>query len=146
MKLDLLALRSLILAAALFGLALLATWGVVSAGLEDVLVPTPKTTAEEFLRAMKAHRYSGAHEFLSAQLSEEISEENLRELGGSLEIRHGGFAEAYGKSEEEQAESATATAIVQFDGGTELEIELPMVREEGIWRIASIQPLLNLAS
>jgi hypothetical protein len=46
---------------------------------------------------------------------------------------------------DEQPERATVRATLRVAPGEEHEIELPLVNEEGFWRVASLVPLARLS-
>src|SRR5512138_1618435 len=111
------ALKSLLLAGGLFAAALLITWVAISTGSADLIVPSPEATGEGFLKAMKAHRYQAAHEVLASDLREQVSEEDLRDLGAALEARQGWISEARGRDDQQQGDRALATAVLRLTDG-----------------------------
>ena len=142
---DLLALRCVFGAAALFGAALLVLWLLVSQGVTAVIVPPPETEAEQFLRALKAQRYAAARNQLAQDLREQTRVEDLQAAVRALEQARGGIADARGEQSHEQGESARATAKVRLGDRQQEALEFALKKEHGLWRITSLDPLTRLA-
>jgi hypothetical protein len=142
---DWLALRNVFLSAILLAASLLVLSVAVGQGATTFIVPPPDTVAEEFVRALKAHRYEGAKNELSAELQQQVSDEELTRLVYALGAGHQGIEEAHGESAEEQGDTATATVQVKLGSGQEESLEFALRKEQGEWKLSSIDSLRQLA-
>ena len=141
---DALALRGALMLLVVFGLALALLWAVVESDVGALLVPEPEGVAEQALRAVKAHRYEAVPSQLAEGLRAQVREDDLRAIGEAIGERLGGIEAVHGEDAQEQADSATATVAVKLGDGQERRLRFPLVKEHGLRRIASLDPLREL--
>ena len=135
--------------------AVLGELGAVAAGLliagaavgpggdRGVLVPPPEAAAQNFLKAMAEHRYTQARQHLAAGLKETEPGE-LAALHESLERAHGAVEKVQGQDAWVAGEESTARVSLRFSGGPR-DLRLPLRREKGLWKVASLDSLRALA-
>ena len=109
-----------------------------STGARWLIVPPPDVAAGEMLRALSAQREPAAHRELTRELREQVPPEQLPRLGAVSRID--------ATTVDEQPERATVRATLRLSPGEEHQVELPLVKEEGSWRVASLEPLRALAA
>jgi hypothetical protein len=131
-----------IVAACGAALAIIAT--MLSAGIEAVLTPPAEQSATQFVKALEAHRYPAARLELSESAQQQVTVDDLRALVKSIEQQHGGIGKVQSGDMRQAAESATVTMQLDLDDGQTKRIELPLRREQHIWRVESIEPLEKL--
>ena len=131
---------------ALTGALVAALLAIGSSGVGRYFVPSPDTTAEEVLRALEAHRYQAAFQELSEEAKAQSSEEDLRELVKRIEERTGGIIAVTAETTEDGEDEATAKATVKLDDGGERELELALVKQQEVWKVASLDPIRALAA
>ena len=118
------------------GLSLAVLLLLGSTGAARLLVPSPDDTAGEMLHALAAHRKPAAHRALTRELRAQVPAEQLPRFGSVSRID--------ATTVDEQPERATVRATLRVGAGEEREVELPLVKEEGFWRVASLEPLARL--
>jgi hypothetical protein len=126
-------------------LVLAALWLLASQDLNRLLVPPPDVTASEFLRAIEAHREPAAHRELTDELRERVPADELSALGRRLEARLGAVSQLDAETVDERDGEATVRATLRFQDGQERQLELPLVKQGGLWHVASVEPLRALA-
>ena len=130
---------------ALFVSAMVTLWLLVSNDVTFAIVPSPETEAESLVRALKARRLNAVKSELSESLRWEIDDRQLKALVESIRSSHKGISEAHGsETRQQEPDKATATVEVKLGDQTEETIEFPLVKEHGLWRVASIDPLGRL--
>jgi hypothetical protein len=130
---------------ALFGAAMAALWLLVSNDVTLAVIPPPETEAESLVRALDARRFAAFRSELTESLRKEVDDETLKLLSARIESSHKGISEAHGTDTRHQdSHRATATVEVELGDRTAERIELPLIREHGLWRVASIEPLGRL--
>jgi hypothetical protein len=130
----------LILAGALLVLGLL-----TGADRAAWAIPSPETTAEGFVSALGAHRYTGALGALSQELREHVSGDDLRSLVQAIESSpRSGIQDAHEQGSQESGENASAQVQVKYGDNSQENIEFPLVNENGVWKINSIDPLAGM--
>jgi hypothetical protein len=127
------------LAFSLFGALILTNHGAL-------FTPSPEKEAEGFVSALAAMRYQGAKEALSQDLQQQIELSDLKQLHDALEASQQGIEDAHGQDYQEQGDFATAVVQVKFGNLQEREVEFPLAKEHGLWKVTSIDPLRSLAS
>lgn len=142
---ELSALRPAGLQLLIAGLFLVLMLLVGSTGAAKLLLPSPENTAGELLRALAAHREPAAHRELSQGLKEQVPPEQLESLATAIEQRLGGVSQVSVQTVDERESRATVRATLRVGAGEERDVELPLVKEEGFWRVASIESLRALA-
>jgi hypothetical protein len=124
--------------------ALLIAGAAVGPGGDDGLfVPPPEAAAESFLRAMAEHRYARARGHLAAGL-ESIEPGDLAALQARLERARGTVENVHGQDAVVTGKESTARVTLRFSGG-DGQLDLPLRREKGLWKVASLDPLRALA-
>lgn len=138
------ALKPLFLIVGVTGVLLLIIAGLLSQGWGDLLIPPPEGAAEQLVGALGAHRYTGAMNQLSQAL-QQTREEDLRALVKAIEESpQQGIQDAHGQEAQEQGDQATAQVKVKFGNNQERVVELPLVRENFVWKVSSLDPLKGL--
>jgi hypothetical protein len=107
----------------------------VTAGDVNVLVPTPETVAENYVRQLDAKRYKPAHSLLAEETRATNAVASLRDVALALQSTFGpidtikGVGETYAGNE--------AAALVEVSGKHKTGIvHVPLRREKGVWRVA----------
>jgi hypothetical protein len=126
------------------GAALAVLAGMLSAGIEPVLTPPAEQSATQFVKALEAHRYPAARLELTEDAQQHVTVDDLRDLVQTIEEKHGGIGKAQSTDKQEFAEKATVTMELELDDGQTQRLELPLHREQHIWRVESIEPLKKL--
>lgn len=111
----------------------------------EMIVPQPGTVAEEFSAALAAHRWNGAVELLDEGLHQQVTVEELRSLMERIEQNHPAIDHVTTLSEEKQGEQAAAAIGFVFTGQRQAEVPYTLIRENHLWRIASLEGLSSLA-
>jgi len=142
---DWLALRGPLAMAACLAVALLVTRALVGADRALFLVPRPEQEAQEFLKALQAHNYGAARHALTRDLQAQIMDEDLRALARELEERRPALEDARGVSAAVQGTAASATVELRREDGLRHHAEFRLERENGLWKLASIEPVQALA-
>ena len=142
---DSLALRSILAIAAIFVLALLLIAGAVALDQAKFIIPSPETTAAQLVDALGAHRYEGAMNQLSEELRQQVTEQDLQSLVQSIESSQDGIYDAQEVGAQEQSQFASAQVKVKLGNGQERIIEFPLEKENGLWKVSSLEPLQSLA-
>jgi hypothetical protein len=136
--------------------AILGELGAVAAGLliagaatgpggdRGVLVPPPEAAAENFLKALAEHRYTQAPHHLAAGLNQTEPGE-LAALHASVERAHGAVEKVQGEDASVTGQESTARVSLRFPYGPR-DLRLPLRREKGLWKVASLDPLRALAA
>jgi hypothetical protein len=109
-----------------------------------VLVPPPEAAAENFLKAMAEHRYPQARQHLAARL-ETTAIRELAEVQRALEQALGPVRDVRGEDAETDGEDSRARVSIAFRDA-ECVCHLQLSRERGLWKVASLDPLLGLAA
>jgi hypothetical protein len=130
--------------AAACGAALAIIAAMLSVGIEVVVTPPAEQSATQFVKALEAHRYPAARLELSESAQEKVTVDDLRALVKTIEEQHGGIGKAQSGDEQQDADSATVTIRLDLDDGQTMRVELPLRREQHIWRVESIDPLEKL--
>ena len=138
--------RPLLWMALLFAGVLLALAGLVSQDWTEFIVPPPENSAEQLVNALGAHRYEGAMNQLSQDLQQQVKEEDLQALVKTIEQSPAqGIQDAHGQGAQEQGDQATAEVQVKLGTNEEVPVELPLTKENGVWKVSSLDPLRSLA-
>ena len=126
---------------------LLALAGMVARDWTKVIVPPPENTAEQLVSALGAHRYEGAMNQLSQDLQQQVKEEDLQNLVKIIEQSPAeGIQDAHGQDAQEQGDQATAEVQVKLGSNQETTLQFPLVKENGTWKVSSLDPLKELAA
>lgn len=132
-----------IILAVTFTLLVLA--GMVSADRTEFIVPPPENAAGQLVSALSAHRYEGAKNQLSQELKQQVTAQDLEALVKTIEDSPAkGIEDAHEQGAEEQDSQAIAEIEVKLANNTKTTIHLPLVKEHGIWRVSSLDPLRSL--
>jgi hypothetical protein len=123
---------------ALLAGGLVGIWGLLQAQAGDWLVPSPEDTAAGFVAALGAGRWHGAYNQLSSQLSESVSEEDLRQWTEVVEASKGKIDQAVGIDSTEQGDSAAAEVQVQYDSGEQETWSFELIRENQLWKVNAL--------
>lgn len=134
-------LLTVLFAAAAEGLV----WLTVRYTSGEMIVPQPGTVAEEFSAALAAHRWNGARELLSEKQRQQVTDEYLRSLTNRIEQSYPGIEQVTAQSEETHGDQATAVVEFVFTGQRQAEVSYTLVRENYLWKIASLDGLSSLA-
>jgi hypothetical protein len=138
--------KPLLWIALLLSAVLLALSGLLSAGWDRHIVPTPETTAAELTGALGARRYAGVRNHLSHELRQQVTDHDLRRLAEQIESGPAqGIRQAHGVHSEIHGDRATAQVRVRLGTRAEITLHFPLVKEHGLWKVASLDPLTALA-
>jgi len=113
---------------------------VFGLGDRTTLVPPPESAAEGFVRALETGRYGRALPYLSAAAEARVGREGVEAAAGRLRARAGEVLDVRGETLSIDGDRASARALVETRDG-ELVVELPMVRENGVWAIHGLGEL-----
>lgn len=124
---------------------LLALWGLVAQDVTQLIVPSPETTAEQLIGALGAHRYEGAMNQLSQDLQQQVTVEDLQSLVKRIEASQArGIQDSLGQSANEHDQQTTAIVQVTLGSNQQVNVELPLIKENGLWKVSSLDPLRGL--
>jgi hypothetical protein len=109
-----------------------------------LFVPPAEAAAEGFCRALAEHRYPQARRSLSAALAT-VDPKQLAALQAAIEGKHGPVHDVRGEVASLGVSHATSAATVslRFPRATH-RVTLPLRRERGLWKVASVDPLRAL--
>lgn len=141
-----LASKNLVAQAALTAVVLLLIWGLLGLGVDQWLVPDPGTVGEELVQSFGAHRFAGVIGRLQTDLRDQTGEEELRALVQQVEQAHKGIESVKAEQEQQDSETASVTLAVQFEDQTQQRINLPLARENFLWRVTSLDGLRDLTA
>jgi hypothetical protein len=139
------ALRPMATILAIVAVILLAMAGLTSIDKADLLIPTPEGAAAQMVGALGAHRAAGARGQLAKDLQEQVDEGELLALIRNIEagpLR--GIEDAHEVSSEEQGGQVVAQVRVKFGDLSEHILEFPLRKENGLWKVSSLDPLDTL--
>lgn len=139
-------LKNIFFMLVLLGFSLLMILSLAATGRASLLIPSPENTAESLVVALSARRYSGAFQALSQDLQEQVGMQDLQKINRAVQSSHGGILDARGQESQEQGTFASATVQVKLGDLRETSLDLPLVKENGEWKVSSIEPLQELAS
>jgi len=129
---------------AVLALALGITWAAINLSLERWFNPTPEITAENFISSLAAHRYTGAHNNLTSDLRDEVSLESLQILIAGIEVKKNGIEQAKAEEVQQYGDTAFVSVRIEMKDGSELTVELPLLRENGLWKISALEEMWTL--
>lgn len=136
------ALKPILYIAALTVVVLLLLGVAVSRDYARHLVPAPDMVAQQLLTALNAQRYAGVEEALSEELRAAESPESLRALAAALHENR--MEWAHGEGYVRQGERALAKVTVRTSDERVFSVDLPLKRERGIWKVASLASLRSI--
>ena len=138
-------MRALLLELAAVACALAVVGAAVGSGRDKgVLVPPPEAAAENFLRALTQHRWAQARSHLANDLRG-IASGDLASLEEGLERGREPVEAVQGEGASVAGDTGTARAWIAF--GTErADVDLPVRREKGLWKVAGLDALRHLAA
>ena len=127
--------------------SLLILWTLISNGITQFITPEPADVAQQFVQALGTQRYDGALEQLNEELSNEVEAAELRTWAEAIHAKHGSMITVQGveTSPPPRPPADTARVRLKFEDGQELTLEFPVVQENGLWKISSIEPLETLS-
>ena len=126
---------------------LLVLAGMVSQGWTKQIVPPPETTASQLVGALAAHRFEGAMNQLSQDLQQQVTEEDLRALMSAIEQSPSkGIQDSHGQSAQIEGDQATAEVQVKLGTNEQINIQFPLKKENGVWKVTSLDPLGGFAN
>jgi hypothetical protein len=128
----------LVVAAAL----LLAAGAVHGWGDRATLVPPPEAAVEEFAKKLVGKRYRPAYSHLSEELARSVPADSLRLLTEALERSLGSIEKVQGEPVHRSGEAAEASAKLTTTRGDTASLRFPLLREQGVWKISRLDPLL----
>lgn len=140
-----LVLRNLLGIALLTAAALGIVWGLLAAGAEQYLIPTPDVSAEELVAALAAHRYAPVPGWMLRSARKTAGEDSLARLVERIEAAHGWIDSVTATGSQRSGETASVTLEVRFGDGAAQNITLPLAKENFLWRVTSLEPLEALA-
>jgi hypothetical protein len=114
-------------------------WLLERGDLNAFAVPDPGGVAEQYVRALIAGRTSGAMQQLASTLRDQTPKEALRARIHTLQRVSPQDAHAIGAALE--GTRAQARVRVRFYHRPEEIWTFPMIREQGLWRVAARDPM-----
>jgi hypothetical protein len=142
---DWLALRPLFILLGMLAISLLAIGLVVSMNEAHWIIPSPESVSEQFVDALAARRFHAARDQLSQDMKKQVAVSDLSSLVETIQRNHKGIQEAYSISSQEQENEASASVVVQFGDGTAREVNFSLVKEHGLWKLSSFEPIDQFA-
>jgi hypothetical protein len=107
-------------------------------------ISTPSGATEEFIHRLVSHNFDRAGEQLSSQVSQKVSPADLRLLFRHFEGHYQGIYKIRVDILTQKGDNAIASLRFKLDSGNYQSIQIPLHKENGVWKIASIQPLWKL--
>jgi hypothetical protein len=143
---DIKALKPIVLILGIFVVTIGLLSVMVALGWTNMITPPPENAADGLVDALQAHRYEGALNQLSQDLKQQTNPEDLQALVKAIEESSlKGIEDAQGIDAQESDQAATARVQVKFANLQEQTFSFPLHKENGIWKVASLAPLQNLA-
>ena len=139
-------LRPIAIMLVVFAVVMLILWAAVATDHASLVIPSPEGTANQFVSALAAHRSAGAQSQLSNSLKEQVSQTDLRDLMEAIEASSlQGIQDSHEQSAQEQGDQAIARLKVKFGNNQEKNMEFQLTKENGLWKVNSINPIQDLA-
>ena len=108
---------------------------VFELGDRTIFVAPPEAVAEGFVRQLASGRYDRAVPYLSTRLAEHVDSGALKTSTERLEARTGEILDVRGEPGSIDGDRASARVRLKTESAGEVELALPLVREEGVWSI-----------
>ncbi len=140
---DWLALRGLLAVLVLWGALLGLIAAQIALGGNHVVIPPPEQSAVDLLQALKAHRFEGAWMELSEPAGARTAASDLQDLTRRLEEKGVWIVSLEGSERSRSGDQALVDVDLDLPSGS-TGITLPMRREQGEWKVDSIEPLAAL--
>lgn len=138
-------LRPVVIMLVVFAVVSVILWAAVATDHARLVIPSPEGTANQFVSALAAHRYAGAQSQLTDSLQEQVSQMDLRDLVEVIEASSlQGIQDSQEQSAQEQGDLASARLKVKFGNNQEQEMEFRLKKEDGLWKVNSINPIRSL--
>ena len=116
---------------------------VFGLGDRTVLTPPPEAVTEGFLREMTMKRYEPATAYLSSNLSRELPEARLEEIGRDLEARAGRISDVRAETLSMSGNYAEAVGLLKSDRAGELRFTIRLKWEEGQWAVDGLRGVVD---
>jgi hypothetical protein len=110
-------------------------------GKDEFIIPRPEEMAENWLRALHAHRFSAAYQELGQALHQKVSEEQLKEMVLEAESKGRRLVEAHGERSQALDTIALAHVRVKEEDRREAVWTIGTIKESGLWKIATLEAL-----
>ena len=116
--------------------AVLAMIGVIvfATGDTHLLVPSPESTAEGFVRQIVTSRHRQTRQYVAADARAELAPPRLEQWGDALEARAGRIGQIDPAGASMAGDRAVAQLRLHARHG-EVQISVPMHREHGLWKV-----------
>jgi len=111
-----------------------------------LIIPPPEKTAEQLVSALGAHRFAGARNQLSQDLRSQVEDADFTALVQGLEQSHQGILDVHELDSQANGRNATARVKIKWGDLQEDTLQFPLVKENGLWKVASLGPLRTAAS
>lgn len=102
-------------------------------------IPPPDAVVEGFVRAVAMGREDQARPYLTEELARKATEEELERYGKMIADGPGSVRDIRGAIDRIEGDGATATVTCRSRTG-EWRLRFGLRREEGLWRIAELEP------
>lgn len=139
----LLPLRGMFIIVLLFATVMLLSWALVQWDFDRYLIPTPEVTVEQFFDALNSHDFQAARDELSERLQQDVEPDDLKALEQKIERAHQGIVATHAQNLEPQPSSTMTTVNLEFQSGAQRSFTLPLEKEQGLWKMTSIEPLVQ---
>lgn len=106
---------------------------------------TPQAAAEQFVSDLAAHQYHVAVGSLSRNLSHEVSVKDLESLAMVIDAHQMGIRSATSSDLQTIDGQLAVRVTVEFNSGVKRFLDLPVLNENGVWKVASIDPLWRVS-
>lgn len=116
-------------------------------GMSDgrILTAPPERRLDEALVILTNRRYAQVRALLSHDMAERVPPDSLRSLLQGLERRIGRIGKIDTEREWMRGDSASAVARLEGERGRTVVVRVPLLREQGVWRIADLSEPVALA-
>lgn len=137
-------MKSLLAVIAIGAFSVAVSRAAIALGDRGLFVPPPEAVCEGFLRKMAEHRYAQAKDDLASTLDED--ERTLEAIQASVETLYGTVEHVQGEESSLANDGeGIARSTVRFGAG-QRDVILDLRFENGLWKIASVDPLRQLAT
>jgi hypothetical protein len=139
-----LALKNLFIILLIFATVMLIFDWLNARNTTAILIPTPQMTAQQFVMALKARRYQAARAQLSEKLESQLSDDQLKAFYQSLKQNGFEISDTREISEQIISNHAFANLQIEFKHRPSQQLTFSLVKQQGQWKLDSIQPLQSL--
>jgi hypothetical protein len=103
----------------------------------------PEAVAEQFVRKLALARWAPARAHLTPALAARVDEAMMRAARQRFEERWSAVRAVEGQPGPRSGDQAWASALVTTARGQRVAIALPLLRQQGEWHVASLEPIIQ---